>query len=112
MIKDNQRLEIYLGFIVNSVFKILPLYEENNVGIKVHVGSLIFELNGMSRRVNVDIIAEYESIMNILSSIEKEVGSESSSHAVIKRETFKCIDIIKNIIKKLEDGEYHDGLYR
>ena len=32
-----------------------------------------------------------------------EIVKEESNHTVIKREVFKCINIVKNIVGKLEE---------
>lgn len=95
----------YLNSIVNSVFKILPLYEESNIGLESYVESLLFELRELESIMPIQNGSEYISLMQILKSISKEVASENSKKIVIKREVFKCINIIKNIIGKLEDGD-------
>lgn len=104
MIYNNQKLIIYLNSIVNSVFKILPLYEEHNVGIETYVESLIFELSGLEKVVAIEHSAEYYSLLATLESIKEEIPKEHSKKSVIKREVFKCINTIKNMIGKLEEG--------
>lgn len=104
MIKDNQKLIAYLESVVNSVFKILPLYEEGNVGIKTYVDSLLFELYGLEKAVSIEHSYEYISLISTLESVKAEVGKEESKKTVVKREVFKCINIIKNMVGKLEEG--------
>lgn len=105
MIHNNEKLTIYLNTLVNSVFKILPLYEEQNVGIKTYVESLLFELYGLEEAVEIEHSYEYIALLSTLESVKSEVESESSKKSVVKREVFKCINITKNMITKLEDGE-------
>lgn len=106
---SNENLITYLSYTVNRVFKILPLYEEKSVGVITYVESLIFELDGLELRLDKEYTAEYESLMNTLSALQKEVAKvENGTHSIVKREVFKSIDIIKNII---EDGENHVKLY-
>lgn len=105
MINDKNRLSVYLDILINSVFKILPLYEEKNVGIKTYVESLLFELYGLDKVINIENSYEYISLLSTLESIKKEVDNPDSDKKVIKREVFKCISIIKNAIGKLENGE-------
>lgn len=105
MINDKNRLSVYLDILINSVFKILPLYEEKNVGIKTYVESLLFELYGLDKVINIENSYEYISLLSTLESIKKEVANPDSDKKVIKREVFKCISIIKNAIGKLENGE-------
>ena len=52
MIDNTEKLIIYLSSVINSVYKILPLYEERNIGIKTYVESLLFELHGLSNMVD------------------------------------------------------------
>jgi hypothetical protein len=105
MIRNNSKLGIYLNSIVNSVFKILPLYEEQNVGVATYVESLIFELDGLQDIIAIEHSYEYISLLSTLASVRKEVEREGSKKTVIKREVFKCINIIKNMAGKLEEGE-------
>lgn len=114
MIDKNQRLKSYLNAIIDRVFKALPLYEEFKREIRtfeevdLYVESFIFELDGWEDEVDLEYSAEYKSLMNTLKSIRKEIAKENSEHAVVKRETFRCIHIIKNIVAKIENGESHE----
>lgn len=105
MIKNDEKLIIYLNSVVNSVFKILPLWEEKNVGVDVYVESLIFELNGLEEAIEIKHSYEYISLLSNLQSVKREVLKEDSKKSIIKREVFKCINIIKNMVGKLEEGE-------
>lgn len=105
MINNKDRLLVYLDALINSVFKILPLYEEKNVGIETYVESLLFELYGLDKVIKIENSYEYISLLSTLESIKKNVTNQDSEKKVIKREVFKCISIIKNAIGKLENGE-------
>lgn len=104
MLENRDRLLFYLDTLINSVFKILPLYEERNDGIQTYIESLLFELYGLDKVFDIKDSYEYVSILSILESIREEVAKENSKKRVIKREVFKCINIIKNTIKRLEKG--------
>lgn len=103
MINDTSRLVVYLNSVVNSVFKILPLFEEKNVGVDTYIESLLFELYGLQEAVNVEHSSEYISLLSTLESIRAEIGRENSRKSTVKREIFKCINIIKNMVGKLEE---------
>lgn len=105
MIDNKERLIGYLKTLVNSVYKILPLYEEENKGLEKYVESLLFELNGLDKVVPLENSDEYISLMANLNSIIKEVKLEDSRKSVVKREVFKSINIVKSMIGKLEEGE-------
>lgn len=103
MLDNKEKLIVYLNSIVNNVFKILPLYEEKNIGIKTYIESLIFELYGLDKVIDVKYGYEYVSILAILKSVEFEVQKDNSKKPVVKREVFKCINVIKNMVAKLEE---------
>lgn len=105
MIKNNQKLIVYLNSVVNSVFKILPLYEEKNIGVSTYIESLLFELYGLENAVDIEYSYEYISLLSNLESVKLEILREDGKKHVIKREIFKCINIIKNMVGKLEEGE-------
>ena len=105
MVQNKEKVVVYLESLVNSVFKILPLYEESNVGVKTYVESLLFDLDSYEDVVEVKQGAEYVQLMLTLTSLKKEISKSNSKKAVVKREVFKCINIIKNMIAKLEEDE-------
>ncbi|AYP68251.1 hypothetical protein PQE75_gp228 [Bacillus phage vB_BcoS-136] len=105
MIDNNEKLVVYLNSVVSSVFKILPLYEEENVGLNIYIESLLFELYGLDKAVNIEHSHEYISLLSTLESIKSEIGNSDSKKSIIKREVFKCINIVKNMVGKLEEGE-------
>ena len=102
MIENKKRLIVYYDSLIDSVFKILPLYEEENIGIKTYVESLLFELYGLDSAIRIEDSADYISLLSTLESIKKEVVKSDSKKKVIKREVFKCISVVKNSIVKLE----------
>ncbi|GIN66341.1 hypothetical protein J41TS2_17620 [Bacillus sonorensis] len=105
MIDNNKKLEMYLNTVVNSVFKILPLYEEKNEGIEIYIDSLLFELYGLGEVVAIKHSYEYISLLSTLESVRKVVH-KNDSKKIIKREVFKCINIVKNMIGKLSEDEH------
>lgn len=103
MIESKDKVISYLESLVNSIFKILPLYEEDNVGIKTYIESLLFDLDSYEDVVEAKQGAEYVQLMLTLTSLKKEVSKDSSKKTVVKREVFKCINVVKNMITNLED---------
>lgn len=105
MIENNSMLVVYLNSIVNSVFKILPLYEEDNYGIKTYLESLLLELYNLEKAIKIEHSYEYISLLATLEAVKSEIFKEESKKPVVKREIFKCINIIKNMVGRLEEGE-------
>ncbi len=102
MIKNKSRLPIYFDSLINSVFKILPLYEEENIGVETYIESLLFELYGLEKVIDIRDSHEYISLLSTLESVKEEVVKSGSEKRVIKREIFKCIGIVKSVMVKLE----------
>lgn len=105
MVENNERLIIYLNGVVHSVFKILPLYEEGNTGIELYLDSLLRGLYELDKVVKIEHSFEYFSLLTTVSGIETEILREESQKKIVKREVFKSIDIIKNMLTKLEESE-------
>ena len=105
MVYDNEMLVAYLNTVVNSVFKILPLYEEQNIGVNKYIESLLFELYGLEKSVSIEHSYEYISLLSTLESVKSEIEKSDSKKSVVKREVFKCINIIKNMVGELEEGD-------
>jgi len=99
MIDNTEKLIIYLSSVINSVYKILPLYEERNIGIKTYVESLLFELHGLSNMVDEVISFEYISLLSTLESIKLEVSNDGNKL------------IVKIMVEKLKNGENY-GLHK
>jgi hypothetical protein len=43
-----------------------------------------------------------------MESVKIEIAKEDSKKSIIKREVFKCINIIKNTVGKLEEGVIYE----
>lgn len=93
---DDKAIVRYLDSTVNKVFKILPLYEEENSTLESYVESLILELRGFVSTYGSVGIVEYISIISTLEGIQ-EVISKKENQPTVKREVFKCIETIKRI---------------
>ena len=106
MIEDKNKqilLVPYFNSMVGKVFKVLPLYDEGNLGINTYIESLLFELYGLQKAVVLaDIEKDYVSLVSTLESVESELAKIDINKQVLKRELFKCIDIVKNMVDKLE----------
>jgi len=102
MIKDNSKLIMYLNASISGIFKILPLYEEKNVGVEVYIDSLLFTLYSIDKAIEIQHSHDFITLLATLESIKLEVVKEDSKQPVIKREIFKCINIVKNMVSRLE----------
>ena len=92
----NELFDNYLHSLINRIYKILPLKEENSKTVSRYIESLLSEMTG-----STDVILflksdeQYLSIINTLEYI-----CFSKDIALCKREIFKCIHIVENLIEK------------
>lgn len=100
---DDKVIVRYLDSAVDSIFKILPLYEENNETLDDYVDSLILELRGFVSEYGSVGTIEYISIISTLNGIRKIID-EKGNQPKVRREVFKCIDVIKKIRNMIEGG--------
>lgn len=103
MILDNEAKVLYLESAVDSVFKILPLYEEKNEGLELYVESLVAELYGAVKTIGMQNIADYISFLATLEAVKQDIKIDDNKKDV-KRNVFKSINTLKNVISRI-DGE-------
>jgi hypothetical protein len=100
--RDSTLLYNYLEISKNRVFKILPLFEENNEGLSRYVESLLFELYGLQNVISgVKESYNYLSLLCGLESISTEISTKEKNLKFIRSEIFKLI----GLIKKIQEGE-------
>ena len=99
---SDSAMKAYLIQILNGIFKILPLKEENSDTLKEYIESLQRELFGLN------YLREDPKYMKVISTLEY-LAQEDYSHATCKREVFKCIHIIQGICDQYQDEECKEG---
>lgn len=87
---------------INDVFKILPLYEEKNETLDIYLDSLIKLFDGLDKAIDNNLGYEYISLLAILSSIKEIVVKEGNQKPIVKREVFKCINLVKNMSDRIK----------
>lgn len=100
---DDKVVKRYLQTTIDKIFKILPLYEEENRTLEAYVGSLILELKGFVSVYGSVGVSEYISVISTLEGIQTIIDNKGKQ-PVIKREVFKCIESINKIYNMLEGG--------
>lgn len=98
--KIGQLYNYFNSYLVNKIYKILPLYEESNKTLPMYIDSLLIEAVGLSDIIDINN-SSYISLLATLGGIKREVQEDNNKN-IIRRETFKCIDISKNIAETIE----------
>lgn len=102
MIKNDKKLTIFLNTTINDVFKVLPLYEEENETLDTYLDSLIKLFDGLDKAIDNNLGYEYISLLAILASIKEIASREGNQKPIVKREVFKCINLIKNMTDRIK----------
>lgn len=108
VVSSNSKLfTAYKKSLVDRVYKILPLYEESNSGLFANIQSLVYELHGLLNVVEyLDENANFLSLIATLESLSDDSLFFELEKETVKREVFKCIDLIKKMDKSTDGGGY------
>lgn len=88
----------YLKQLINKVYKILPMYEEENANLRSYIQSLEREMTGTYRLC--DSICEDAKFLSVIGIIHY-LHTEEYDVKVCKQEVFKAIGIIESIIGRV-----------
>ena len=95
----------YLNYLKNDIYKTLPLIEEKNEFVDIHIKRIIRRLNGLANyykplKKNMKFI----SILITLHNVYDDVFFEDYEHEDIRRDLLECLSIADKIIKGVEEG--------
>lgn len=87
----------YLKALINKVYKILPMTEENSETLQCYLAGLRHELVGCYQ-LHFELVDEprFLTVVNIVKYLE----TNDYDTATCKREVFKAIRLIQNIVKE------------
>lgn len=92
-------LDSYLHNLINKVYKILPMKEEQCDTLTSYILSLENELIGCYELWDIlDNIPQFLAVINII----KYLSIEEYDISTCKREVFKAIHLIEKVIKDIE----------
>ena len=89
----------HVNYLRKKVFKILPLFEEENKGLSKYIYSLIYEIYGLRSLVGEDYKPQFDSILSILSHLYEDSSKANIDLVLIRSEVFHCSDLIKKHFK-------------
>lgn len=93
----NVALDTHLRSLIGRIWKLIPLKEQNNQFLKIHLESLSFELIGSYKAFpSLAVFPEYINIVNTIIFLHENEFSKEQC----KREAFKCIRLINMLIEK------------
>lgn len=95
---DDALIEKYFGALVNKVFKILPIAENQEESIAVYMESLSCELQGFQSLLPaVGEDPSFLSFVSILKWLSDTVIEDDVPHSAIRREVFHAISLCKKM---------------
>lgn len=87
----------FLANMIGNIFKILPLYDENNIGLQSHIDSVAIQLIGaMDTFQDLRTNQKYISIINSINFLRKNDYTKKQC----KREVLRCTNILESMIKE------------
>ncbi len=87
----------FLANMIGNIFKILPLYDENNIGLQSHIDSVAIQLIGaMDTFQDLRTNQKYISIINSMNFLRKNDYTKKQC----KREVLRCTNILESMIKE------------
>jgi len=102
----NKLFRNYLSYLVNKLFKVLPMKEKDIKSLNQYLKSLQIELIGSTELISV--LKNDPQFLTLMNTIQFFIENEYDNQTC-KREVFKCISIIKNLQKKYFNENEVDG---
>lgn len=93
----------HMKTIQGKIFKLLPLFQNENEGLTKYIGSLIYELKGLQYYLDGQEESMLISIVSILESMYDDSIEPKPDLILIKREIFGLTNLMDKII---ECGDY------
>ncbi len=87
----------FLSCMIGSIYKILPLYDEKNLGLQSYIDSVAVQLIGaMDTFQELKTNQKYISIINSINFLRVHDYTQKQC----KREVLRCTNILENMIKE------------
>lgn len=87
----------YLSSLKGKVYKILPMKEEDDKGLKTYINSLCVELEGSVGVSTLPVTSESTEYIRVICVI-KWLKENDFTVNVCRREIFKCLNIIETML--------------
>lgn len=87
----------FLEYMIGHIFKILPLNDNNNDGLKDHIDSVTIQLIGaLDTYPELKASQKYISIINSMNFLRKEEFTKRQC----KREILRCTNILQKMVQE------------
>ena len=93
----NEMFNNYLKYLVNKMFKVLPMKEQDVASLHTYLQSLQIELIGSTKLI--EVLKNDSQFLSLMNTIQFFIDNEYDNQTC-KREVFKCIHIIDDLQTK------------
>ena len=93
----NELFNNYLKYLINKMFKVLPMKENEVKSLNEYLRSLQIELIGSTDLIGV--LKNDPQFLSLMNTIQFFIDNEYDNKTC-KREVFKCIHILEDLQKK------------
>lgn len=104
----------YFGVLVNKIFKILPIIENNESSLSTYMDSLFIEISGCKELItSIQDDPMFITLLGTLTWLMNHYDDKNCTFKQIRREVFHAISICKKLETQVLGGdlggEYSDG---
>lgn len=93
----------HIETVTGKIWKVLPLFEDKNSGLTAYIGSLIYELEGLSVRLDPQQESMLQTITDVLRHVYDDSLVPDPDLKIIRREILGCTSLFNKIF---EFGDY------
>jgi len=91
---ENKIINLYLSNMVGAVYKILPMYDNNDIKLSQYIDSLCIQLlGGLETFDELKICSKYLTVINIIQYFRTHEFDKKTC----KREVLKCTNILSKL---------------
>lgn len=85
-----------------KVWKLIPLFQSNNLGLTKYLKSLIYEFEGSVKLISEANAPPFKSAIGILIHLHEDSIKGNYDFLSIRKEIFNCSDLIKKSFKVVD----------
>ena len=95
----------YLSCLINQIFKILPLKEQNSEFVETHISDIVKELKGFELFIkDTDYDDSIMRIISVLSYYESNINTSDVTE--VRRNVFKMITLCEKLKSRIEGDSF------
>lgn len=95
----------HIKTMTGKIYKILPLFQEENEGLTTYISSLIYELEGLSERVDEKQNSMLQTIIDVLEHVYNDSLAPNPDINIVRREILNCTNLFQKMFERSGSDE-------